>query len=551
VAALSVYVAVLLLTRPYTYADTFNYGLHLVEHSQGIAPAGHDHLWNFGHAIWKPAGYVVWSLLRPVLDGAFPSDRALGAGVALIALSVVAGLLSVVFLFLLAARATGKAWVGGVASMGLVATDTVVNYAATGTAYIAGGALQFAGLYVLFRAIQEDRLTVRRGLAAGLLLGASVTVWFPYCLTVPGLLCFGLLWPDAGRGNLRVRIRFLLPAVAGCALALAAAYVPIMAAAKVTSVAGARDWAAQDRYNEEPNRYYLRMVAGIPRSFFYLGPETAAWKSILFRGAGNRARVEDAVSSGLWKAAVVYLVLGWLALRLMRRHRTLLWCLLVNAAPILYFAAFLFNPAPPERYYPVFPLLFLGLACVMAEDVRSRTGRAVPVAFFAAMLLVNCAAMWRFDGNRGFADARARVQSLNPYVTPNDRIVVLSYPDPVNHFFEARPFDPASRYRYLLYIAIPLGTSHMPIWQRDLAEAAMESWRRGGNTWISLRLLAASPRPEWSWVEGDDKRISWADIPAFFGKLDLLPPVGGPDGFAEVAPSERNRKLFAELSPGR
>jgi hypothetical protein len=52
-------------------------------------------------------------------------------------------------------------------------------------------------------------------------------------------------------------------------------------------------------------------------------------------------------------------------------------------------------------------------------------------------------------------------------------------------------------------------------------------------------------------VEGDDKRISWADIPAFFRKLDLLPPVGGADGFAEVAPSEQNRKLFAELTSGR
>ena len=550
-AAALVLVAVLLFTRPYSYVDSFNYALHIVDHSRAAAPAGHTPFWDFGHALWRPMGYAVWSLFRPALDGAFPADRPLGAGVALIALSVVGAFLSVVFLFLLAARATGKAWVGGAVSLGLIATDAVMNYAATGTAYMAGGAFQFAGLYVLFRAIQEGRLTLWRGLAAGLLLGASVTIWFPYCLSIPGLLCFGLLWPEAAGGNLRARIRFLLPGVAGCALALAAVYLPVMAAAQVRGVAEARDWAAGNRYGIQSNRGYVRMLAGIPRSFFYLGQDTVAWKRLVFRGAGNRASMAEAASSGLWKAVIVYLVLGWLALRLMRRHRALLWCLLVNAAPVLYFAAFLFDPGPPERYYPLFPLLFLGFACVMAEEVRSRTGRLIPVAFFAAMLLVNGAAMWRFDGNRGFEDAVARLDSLNPHVTPNDSILVLSAPDSVNRFVAARPFDPASRYRYLLFTAIPLGNEHMARWQRDVAELALDHWRRGGHVWVSLRLLAASPRPEWGWVEGDDKRVSWAAVPAFFGELDLLPPFGGADGFAEMAPSEKNRKLFSELSAGR
>ena len=549
-AAVLVLAAVLLCTRPYSYVDSFNYALHIVDHSRGAAAAGQDDFWDFGHVLWRPMGYVVWSLFRPALDSAFPADRALGAGVARIALSVAGAFLSVVFLFLLTARATGKAWAGGAAALGLIATDAVVNYTATGTAYMAGGAFQFAGLYVLFRAIQEDRLTLWRGLAAGLLLGASVTIWFPYCLSIPGLLCFGLLWPEAGSVSLRARIRFLLPAAAGCVLVIAAAYLPVMAAAQVHTVVGARDWAARNRYGIESNRGYLRMLAGIPRSFLYLGQDTVAWKRLLLRGAGNRASMAEAVSSGLWKAVVVYLVLGWLALRLMRRHRTLLWCLLVNAAPVLFFAAFLFDPGPPERYYAVFPLLFLGFACVMAEEGHSRTGRAVPVAFFAVMLLVNGAAMWRFDGNRGFEDAVARLNSLDPRVGPNDRILLVTVPDPINRFVAARPFDPASRVRYQLVLAIPLGNVHMNRWQRDVADLAMDRWRSGGRIWVSLRLLAASPRPEWGWVEGDDSRISWPAIPAFFGGLDLLPAFGGADGFAELAPSEKNRELFGELSPG-
>jgi hypothetical protein len=52
-------------------------------------------------------------------------------------------------------------------------------------------------------------------------------------------------------------------------------------------------------------------------------------------------------------------------------------------------------------------------------------------------------------------------------------------------------------------------------------------------------------------VEGDDQRIPWASIPAFFGKLDLLAPFGGPDGFAELAPSEKNQTVLREVSVGR
>lgn len=169
------------------------------------------------------------------------------------------------------------------------------------------------------------------------------------------------------------------------------------------------------------------------------------------------------------------------------------------------------------------------------------------MAFFAAMLLVNGAAMWRFDGNRGFEDAVARLASLNPHVTPNDRILVLLVTDPINRFVVARPFDPLSRCRYQTYPAIPLGSTHMTRWQRDVADLAFDSWRRGGHIWVSLRLLAASPQPGWGWVEGDDKRITWAAVPAFFGTLDLLPAFGGGDGFAELAPSERNRKLLGDL----
>ena len=48
------------LTEPRFYADTANYALHIVQHSERHSPPGQDPLWDFGHVLWKPLGYLLW-----------------------------------------------------------------------------------------------------------------------------------------------------------------------------------------------------------------------------------------------------------------------------------------------------------------------------------------------------------------------------------------------------------------------------------------------------------------------------------------------------------
>ena len=56
-------------------------------------------------------------------------------------------------------------------------------------------------------------------------------------------------------------------------------------------------------------------------------------------------------------------------------------------------------------------------------------------------------------------------------------------------------------------------------------------WRRGGEVWVSKRLWSVNPLPDWDWVEGDDGRVSWKDIPEFFRPLQIAEELGGSDGF--------------------
>jgi hypothetical protein len=70
----------------------------------------------------------------------------------------------------------------------------------------------------------------------------------------------------------------------------------------------------------------------------------------------------------------------------------------------------------------------------------------------------------------------------------------------------------------------------------------LETWAAGGEVWVSDRLVAARPKAEWNWVEYDDRRVRWADLPAFFTRFERNSHSGGTDGFFRLADTPRNRE---------
>ena len=81
------------------------------------------------------------------------------------------------------------------------------------------------------------------------------------------------------------------------------------------------------------------------------------------------------------------------------------------------------------------------------------------------------------------------------------------------------------------------------------AAITLETWHKGGSVWVTRRVLANTPEPEWNWVEGDDSRISWKAVHAFFDQLDPDEILGGADGIFKIAPSERNQQILSGLVP--
>lgn len=544
--AAGTYVLILLCTRPDTYIDSFNYAKHIVDHKQGVLPPSLDPFFDFGHPLWRPMGYLVYVCFGNLLASGFGGNQIFAAAGALIAWSLLGGAIATIFLYLLLARLTSKAWVAGVGAMGFLSTHAIMNFSRTGTAYMAGAACQIVGLYAIHRAIRDDRFSTRNTIAVGILLGLSIGIWFPFVLSVPGLLCYALIWrEDPAPLDWRARLRFALWICAGVAVVVIVVYTSVMAAHHISSVDGARQWMAASRYQISPTKGFARMLFSIPRSFFILGTGNTVWKRFLLRAPGDSVGVWEILGAGLWKLAGVYLVFGALVLTLRKSGwgRRLLICLAATALPLAIFAAFLFDPAPPERYMAIFPLLFAAIALTLAREPAGAFTRGLLMVFLGSMLAANGISMRRFGSDAQYAATMARLESVNRQATAKDLIFVPTFLDEAAKFIDARPFDPASRFRLCLTIGIPTGSSQVVAWQDNLAKAVFETWRGGGRVWISSRFLPPTPSPQW-WIEGDESRVKWPDVPLFFHKLELVNPVGGADGFLELARSARNEELL-------
>lgn len=529
------------LSEPRFYADTANYALHITEHWSETSAPGADPLWDFGHVLWRPFGYSLWKLA----GGPVSSDPLLQAARTLIGISITFWFLGLVLFYRLCANYTSKPWAAFAATFGLFATHAALNYAKAGTSYVPGMVCQIAALYWLEKQLRQgDGERWSAGLMAGLFLGFAITFWFPYCLTTPAVLVFALLYRSGSRS---ARAVLILRSAAACALFVFAIYAIAIAANHITSLDLAHQWYLRSQYGKSQTRGYLRVLTGLPRSFFWLGDTGVLWKRLLFRnglGAHGLSAVW-LIGQIAWKLFAVYafILLLMAGLARVRTARMAVLVLVTAAGPILFFAIVLFEAGPPERYLPVFPMLFLCVAHLLGA-VERRFYSIGAVCFIGIMLSANGFALNRFSSHSRWARTTAKISALTQLSSPNDLLILVSFQDDINRMLEERPFDPLMRRLPRTYVAAELQSSRTLTWRGDVARLVLETWKTGHQIWISKRLLASHPKPEWNWVEGDDARIRWADLPAYFSRLQPASDCCGEDGFVLLDQSPENIKFL-------
>ena len=552
VAAL--YVSAGVLTNAHFMADSGGYVVSILayggldEYTVENPTAGdfraENSFWDFGHLLWRPLGLVLFRIFSPLSSLVVGPDPAHNVMFLLMVVNFLAGLAGAVLLYLLIDSLTGKSWLAVFATACFILSNGFLNFTQTGSSYITALGFLITGLYLLLK--DRGDLSTLAAIAGGLACAAAMTLWFPFVLVVPATLLAPLVLFGPGRP----RRSALMYAGAACVLVTAASFLIVMLAIGVHSFGDLREWMAVSSHGVRQSGL-ARMLFGLARSFIHLGNDGVLFKRFLLHDALNPVSALDLVRFSLWKLMLFYLAASAVLLGLLlSKARRMLVLLLLAAVPLVVFAI-KFDGGAIERYLPLYPLIFVSLAWVLAQSHASRIVRFVPALFFCVAMFVNLSVMARIVQDRQRQQTSERVTAIVPRLKPNSWLVTTHLQDDLVNFQASFPFDPVNRHNiYHVYPLLVLNSDQAARWREEFATKTLQAWDKGGDAWLSSRLLSAKPQPNWNWVEGDDPRVKWDDVYNFFAQLDTGEVAGGPDGFVLLEKSEANEHLLNTMFRG-
>jgi hypothetical protein len=182
-------------------------------------------------------------------------------------------------------------------------------------------------------------------------------------------------------------------------------------------------------------------------------------------------------------------------------------------------------------------------------DKPGRTTRVLIAGFLICVVVNNG---YSFAATRiSSADnkTRVRVAGLRAPLTPGGIAMIVTYQDDLSELINRAPFDNLNRPQPIpLYDVIEPATVRILQWRQQFSAEVFLVWNRGGEVWISKRFWSARPRPDWNWIEGDDRKISWRELPEFFATLQTDADLGGEDGFVRLSKNAGNRELLTPIA---
>jgi hypothetical protein len=548
---IAIFVLLWALTGPHFMADTSVYTSAILAHQHGLPPDDYHRLtanpyWEFGHLLWRPLGWLCFVLVKPVVVLFAPRNEVAQVIVTLMGLDFLAALFAVLFFFLLARKVLEEGWPAALATVALICSDAFLNYSHTGNAYLVGLACLIAGMFL---SVSGEAGSMGRACFAGIALALAVLFWFPYIFVLPA--AFGAPLLLYGLNGQRSRISAM---VGTCAAVGLVGYGLGTVCAGVHSFADLRAWimaASHGQMSQEGLRAITRMAFSLPRSFLNMGRDGMLVKRYLVHHPYASVTLAGLLRLSLWKVVLFYVTAGVVILQLLRSPlgRALLLLLLTALIPILVFSLVLFESGSIERYLPLYPFVFLAWGYAIATSKARFIPRFVLLTALIAVVIVNVQAMRRSTLETDRMAALDRIRDLVPRLTPNSLVMAVSGQDSLALFQHNFPLDPLNLGGTLVsYDVIETGATRLATWREDFAARVLWTWGRGGSVWLPMRFLSASPDPKWNWVEGDDRRVRWSDLPAFFSQFRVGANVGGNDGFVELLNVPENRTIVQRIA---
>jgi hypothetical protein len=550
--AAAAFIVLFWLTVPDTTADTPIYVGHILTYYQHGQNASPFLLWEFGHLLWRPLGYSLWLAGRPLLSSWSGGNPVLEITAVLVAVNFVAGLILTLLLFFLSRRLGLPRNAALTVTAGFMLCSVILNYIHSGMAYNLGLAAQLAGLLLILHAV---RMPNRSGLYAalgGLALALSFLLWFPYVLTVPAVLLAAWIVDPARQPDAPLfppgRLRLIALASAVAAFVGLAIFAIGASIDHIASYAALKQWIVNSAHGFDPERRWVRLPTGVTRSFLNLGNDGIVMKRYTLGDPYAPVHKLDLIRAGIWKVILVFVALAVLFVTLARRRET--WpsaaVFVAGFLPTVAFAVLLFDTSEPARYEPAYPSLLVAVCGVFLLPRNIRIPRWFLAGFLIVLGIVNLKA-YAWDLRSIDSITADRAMLVHEHTTHNGIAFLLSFRDPVSTYLQRVPFSPLNQQAAMpLFHVIEAGNISVVAWRSAAACRVLQAWDVGGEAWLSSRLIAQRPNPDWNWAEHDDSRVHWSDLPAFFSRFELDSRIGGDDGFLRVAPTANNRRILQE-----
>jgi len=528
------YVLLLALTKSVNVGDTRWYARQIVSYTTG-------QLWEFGHLIWRPLGYLAYRSIHWFTGGVLGWSDYLTARTSLVAISVICGLALALTLGSLAKCVSASPGVG-------LLTAVLVLYGSAFLAMAPAGSSYIPGLLFLTLALRVGVSRRPSAWGMGLYSALAVTLWFPYVLSIPGVLLAAFCWNRSewrlSGPETRRRLRLILIAALTTGAMVALFYGAAVLALPIHSPHDFGQWVRESQHGWQQNRTALRLVSGLPRAFISMGRDTILFKRFALHDPYAPVTIADLALSGVWKLFLFYGAVGCLVLALLRvRNKAALAILAAGTLPVLAFALG-FESGSLERFLALYPFIALAVASVLATVPVRRTARVI-VLFFIIAAVSNVYNAWRPRVERQVRQELGRASSIEN-VARGGQVWLMSLTDALYWAVDALPFeDRSGEHELHLDPVVQFGTEGVAHWQQGFATLTLQRWDSGGPVWMSRRLLAERPRPEWGWAEGDDPRVPWRTLTTFTRSLQTDQEVGGDDGFVRLADTPTNRHSLA------
>lgn len=545
------FLALILFTKPISWGDITIYAPQIIEMTKGIIP--HSVAWEFGHLIWRPIGELVWKA-----GGSIWASHSHGSTV--LELYSAMGSTSIFFAFVAVMAAFGIAWrvsrsvlVSTFVACSFATWNGFLNYFQAGTSYVPGLSMQLVGLYLLLDD-RSERRPLWRSLLGGAALAASFCLWFPYAFGIPGVLLLAFLWnpvePDWVGHVSRIRMRWIAQAAISCIITGSLIYGIGMVLANLHSLADIPAWISAAAHGFHPNRSYMRLATGLPRSLLEIGPSGLALKRFIFHDQYAHVGLRELIQAGLLKIPFFYAMFGvliWLILR-DKAGRPFIVALSVSWLLLIFFAVVLFEPSSAERFLPTFGATIPAVAFALRKDAPGKVGKTL-LAALLSLIAINNFVMYRTKAEPGPENpAVARLIALKPASKPANFLTLVTLDDDISIFLARFPFHPLRADGVKFYLLTEPSVRTSATWRQSFAVKALDAWKHGGEVWISKRATADQPIPEWGWVEGDDPYLKWHDFPDFFRQLSTDSDLGGGDGFWRIAHTPSNENFLQQAA---